>query len=62
MAESGRCIEDSALYLVEDRIKTFESSSWPFDSGPCTPAKVSPQGVRVYTIYTVYMYGSYDMI
>ena len=36
----SRSLEDGALYLVEERLKTFEDSSWPFDSGPCTGLKV----------------------
>lgn len=39
-ADEGRCIEDGALYLVEDRLETFKESHWPFDSGPCTALKV----------------------
>ena len=34
------CMEDGALYLVEDRLETFKESHWPFDSGPCTALKV----------------------
>ena len=40
-AEESRCIEDGALYLVEDRLETFKESHWPFDSGPCTALKVN---------------------
>ena len=39
-ADESRCIEDGALYLVEDRLETFKESHWPFDSGPCTALKV----------------------
>ncbi len=39
--EDDRSIQESSLYLVEDRLKTFESSRWPFDSGPCTAVKAS---------------------
>ena len=32
-----------ALFTVEERLETFTASvlSWPFDSGSCTPQKVS---------------------
>jgi hypothetical protein len=39
--DESRCIEDGALYLVEERLETFKESHWPFDSGPCTALKVS---------------------
>ena len=41
VVDESRCIEDGALYLVEDRLETFKESHWPFDSGPCTALKVS---------------------
>lgn len=40
MSEEGRDIQESPLYLVEDRLKTFDGSRWPFESGTCTPVKV----------------------
>ena len=50
LAEESRCIEDGALYLVEDRLETFKESHWPFDSGPCTALKV---GSGFYTIFHI---------
>ncbi len=38
--EHGRTIGESALYLVEERLQTFEDSRWPFECGTCTPLKV----------------------
>ena len=41
----GREMSEGALYSVEERLDTFQVSycNWPFDSGPCTPLKVSLQ-------------------
>ncbi|XP_064406692.1 baculoviral IAP repeat-containing protein 5-like [Halichondria panicea] len=40
----GRSIETSSLYLVEDRVTTFEGSRWPFESGTCTAVKMAEAG------------------
>ena len=41
--EGAISVYQSVLYTVEQRLDTFKSSqsSWPFDSGPCTPKSVS---------------------
>lgn len=40
MAADESVTDEGALYLVEDRLHTFEGERWPFDSGSCTPLKV----------------------
>lgn len=41
--QSAMTVFQTALYTVQERLKTFQTSkfSWPFDSGPCTPKSVS---------------------
>lgn len=42
--QNGRSFEEGALYLVEDRLETFQVANWPFDSGSCTPLKMAEAG------------------
>ena len=39
--ESSKLIFQGSLYTVEERLKTFNGAHWPYDSGSCTPLKVS---------------------
>lgn len=41
--ESTQTIFQGSLYTVEERLNTFDGAHWPYDSGSCTPLKVSLQ-------------------
>ncbi len=40
MEESSRPVLEGDLYTVEQRLDTFQSSHWPYESGTCVPLKV----------------------
>ena len=40
MEESSRPVVEGDLYTVEQRLDTFQSSHWPYESGTCVPLKV----------------------
>ena len=46
--ESTKTIFQGSLYTVEERLNTFDGAHWPYDTGSCTPLKVSLQTFNRY--------------
>lgn len=48
--DESKGVYEGHLYTVEQRLETFKGSHWPYDSGTCTPLKVSFNTVIMYPI------------